>query len=163
MRKSENPEMKRRPFIWQHVTFANVFFFFFFRLTFIQRRRAGPIPTVTRHHWKSNIAQRGATAQMRSGTDISDFLFHFCSPSASPPAATHPTLHSHPPTLWRPRKWFPVSVPMFEEGELCMPALSVLDDECRGGLWGGHGDSPWPIISAGDRVHAGTSAAERWK
>lgn len=62
--------------------------FFFLRLTFIQRRRAGPIPTVTRRHWKSNIAQRGATAQMRSGTDISDFLFHFFNPSTSPPATT---------------------------------------------------------------------------
>lgn len=102
MCKSENPEMKRRPFIWQHVTFANVFFF---RFTFIQRWRAGPIPTVTRRHWKSNIAQRGAMAQMRAALTFQIS----CSISAAPPPPRlpPPPNPTHPPTLWRPRKWFP--------------------------------------------------------
>lgn len=73
----------------QDVTFANGLFSYRHSIV-----TAGPIPMETKCHWKSNITQSGAMAQMRSGSDISDFLFHFCSPPPPPPPKTPQVIFS---------------------------------------------------------------------
>lgn len=59
---------------YQEVTFADGSFLFFHSIV-----SASPILIETKCHWKSNVTQSGAIGQMRRGSDISDFLFHFCS------------------------------------------------------------------------------------
>lgn len=78
--------------ISQDVTFANGLFPYFHSTV-----TARPIPMETKCHWKSNITQSGAMAQMRSGPDISDFLFHFCS---RPPPQEDPTSDFQPDPIF---------------------------------------------------------------
>lgn len=95
----------------QDVTFANGLFSYRHSIV-----TAGPIPMETKCHWKSNITQSGAMAQMRSGSDISDFLFHFCSPP-----------HPHPR---RPHKWFSARSNIWKG-----TSPVSIDDNCHGARW----------------------------
>lgn len=103
MRKSENPEMKRRPFIWQHVTFANVFFFSV-SLSFSGDE---PGPFLQWHGAIEKVIQHREVLRHRWGAALTFQIS--CSISAAlrlPACHHHPTLHSHPLSE-RPHKWFP--------------------------------------------------------
>lgn len=55
------------------MTFANGLFPYFHSIV-----TGRPIPIETKCHWKSSITYSGIIGQMRGGSDISDFLSHFC-------------------------------------------------------------------------------------
>lgn len=86
---------------------------------------------------------------MRSGTDISEFSFPRPPPSNPQlpcPLSKDLTADFQPDAI-------------FEKGGAMRAGPLRVDDKSRGGA----GDSPRPIISGMERIHAGSSTVERWK